>query len=77
LGEKEASDLLKKADWLYSAKGKNLVRLDLREDKPSAEEIQKLMVGPTGNLRAPTFKRGRTVFVGFNEDAYNEIFKLN
>ena len=29
------------------------------------------MVGPTGNLRAPTIRRGKTVLVGFNEEAYS------
>ena len=28
------------------------------------------MLGPTGNLRAPTIRHGKTVLVGFNEDVY-------
>lgn len=28
------------------------------------------MLGPTGNLRAPTLRVGKTVLVGFDEDAY-------
>ena len=28
------------------------------------------MLGPTGNLRAPTLKSGKTLLVGFNEDTY-------
>jgi len=32
------------------------------------------MLGPTGNLRAPTIRRGKTVIVGFNEDAFGELF---
>lgn len=30
------------------------------------------MLGPTGNLRAPTVRIGNTVVVGFNEDAYRQ-----
>jgi len=30
------------------------------------------MLGPTGNLRAPTIRKGKTVLVGFNEDVYSE-----
>jgi hypothetical protein len=30
------------------------------------------MLGPTGNLRAPTIRRGKTVLVGFNEDLFAE-----
>jgi hypothetical protein len=32
------------------------------------------MLGPTGNLRAPCLRVGKTVLVGFNEDAYREVF---
>ena len=32
------------------------------------------MLGPTGNLRAPTLKVGKTVLVGFNQDSYEEVF---
>jgi len=28
------------------------------------------MLGPTGNLRAPTLRAGSTVLVGFDEDVY-------
>jgi len=30
------------------------------------------MLGPTGNLRAPTIRRGQTVLVGFDEEAFVE-----
>lgn len=32
------------------------------------------MLGPTGNLRAPTIRTGATVLVGFNEEAYRKVF---
>ena len=32
------------------------------------------MLGPTGNLRAPTVRAGATLVVGFNEDAYVDVF---
>ena len=32
------------------------------------------MLGPTGNLRAPTAVYGNTVMVGFNESAYSDLF---
>jgi hypothetical protein len=32
------------------------------------------MLGPTGNLRAPCLRAGKTVIVGFNEDLYKQIF---
>jgi arsenate reductase-like glutaredoxin family protein len=33
------------------------------------------LLGPTGNLRAPTIKKGKTLFVGFNEEAYQALVK--
>ena len=31
------------------------------------------MLGPTGNLRAPCLRVGKTVLVGFNEDLYEQV----
>jgi hypothetical protein len=36
--------------------------------------VAKLMLGPTGNLRAPTLRVGRTLVVGYNEQALVETF---
>jgi len=32
------------------------------------------MLGPTGNLRAPCIRRGKTVVVGFDEETYERLF---
>ena len=37
-------------------------------------DVLKAMLGPTGNLRAPTIRKGKTVVVGFNADVFAEIF---
>ena len=62
-----------KADEIYSLKGKKIVRLDLKKAKADDDEIAALMIGPTGNLRAPTFRKGKTIVVGFNEETYIEL----
>lgn len=59
---------------MYVAKGKKVTEVDLKKDRPDDEALTKLMLGPTGNLRAPTMKVGKTVLVGFNADAYSETF---
>ena len=46
--------------------------LSLKKDQPSDTELAKLLIGPSGNLRAPTIRRGKKLFVGFNEAAYKE-----
>ena len=40
--------------------------------EPRDEAID-AMLGPTGNLRAPTVRSGKTLLVGFNEEQYNEV----
>ena len=34
----------------------------------------KLVLGPTGNLRAPTLRLGKKLVVGFNEEMYKSVF---
>ena len=51
-----------------------MVHLNLKKDKPTEEEILKLVLGPTGNLRAPTLVVGKKLLVGFEEGMYGEVF---
>jgi arsenate reductase-like glutaredoxin family protein len=60
---------------IHIAKGKNLVTFDMRKAPPDDETIVSQMLGPTGNLRAPTIVQGNVVYVGFNEEAYRELVK--
>ncbi|MCC7529358.1 MAG: hypothetical protein IT342_12615 [Candidatus Melainabacteria bacterium] len=69
----EALKMAEKADEIYSLKGKKVIRLDLKKAKADDDEIASLMIGPTGNLRAPTWRKGKTIVVGFNEDTYVEL----
>jgi arsenate reductase-like glutaredoxin family protein len=54
-------------------KGKKVTDLDMKKDKPKKDELLGLMLGTTGNLRAPTIVRGKTVLVGFNPEIYDKI----
>jgi hypothetical protein len=60
---------------VVAMKGKKVVRYDLKKDKPSEADLKAIIIGPTGNLRAPTFKIGKTVVIGFDEATYKQIFK--
>ena len=71
LGRKDAKELAASANKLIVAKGKKVDTFDLK-DGASKAAID-AMLGPTGNLRAPTFRTGKTLMVGFNEDAYAKI----
>ncbi len=39
-----------------------------------AQEFAKVVIGPSGNLRAPTIRSGKTWLVGFSAEAYGERF---
>ena len=56
------------------AKGKKVTRVDLRKDRPDDAVLVGMMLGPTGNLRAPTLMVGKKVIIGFNEDLYSDVF---
>lgn len=68
LGKKDAAAMAKAASKLVVAKGKKVVEFGASE-KDSKDAIE-AMLGPTGNLRAPTLRVGKTLIVGFNEDVY-------
>jgi arsenate reductase-like glutaredoxin family protein len=55
------------------AKGKQLVAFDMKRNPPDDETLLAHLLGPTGNLRAPTLRKGKRLLVGFNEDAYREF----
>ena len=39
----------------------------------AASFVLGLLLGPTGNLRAPTLRKGRTLLVGFDEATYARV----
>jgi arsenate reductase-like glutaredoxin family protein len=75
LKEREALALVQEVDEIYASKGKQVVHLDLKKAKPDKAALLGLLLGPTGNLRAPTLRKGRTLLVGFDEAAYARVLK--
>jgi len=55
---------------VVAAKGKSVVAFDMKKAPPDDETLLAALLGPTGNLRAPTLRVGKTVLVGFNEEMY-------
>ena len=70
-----ALGVLRDVDVLYVTKGKKVIRVDLSGARPPKAELLGLLLGPSGNLRAPTIRRGRTLVVGFDEDTYAAVLK--
>jgi hypothetical protein len=52
------------------AKGRKVVTFDMKGDRPDEATLLKHLLGPTGNLRAPTIQTGTTLLVGFHDEAY-------
>ncbi len=72
-GNEKALELLKGMDSLVAIKGKKVVVFNLKKDRPDDATLLSHLMGPTGNLRAPTARIGKTLIVGFNDEAYKEV----
>jgi arsenate reductase-like glutaredoxin family protein len=70
---KDALALLDGVEKLVAARGKKVEVFDLRKDRPADDVLLGHLMGPTGNLRAPTARVGKTLLVGFNEEVYRQV----
>ncbi len=70
LGRKDAAEIAKQASAVFVAKGKRVS--SFKPAGKATNELLDAMLGPTGNLRAPTIRRGKTVLVGFNDELFAE-----
>ena len=64
--------MLKSASIIRTAKGKKR-----QEWNPAADDKAKILkdvIGPSGYLRAPSWKIGNEFVVGFNPELYAEVF---
>jgi len=72
-GRDDAIKLTQEVAEVIAAKGKKVVRYNLAKDKPSREDLLAVMIGPSGNLRAPTLRKGKRLLIGFDPGAYSEV----
>jgi arsenate reductase-like glutaredoxin family protein len=72
LGRTEALAMAREARRVIAAKGKKVATLDLSQARPSDDVLADLMLGPTGNMRAPTMRVGQTLLVGYNDQVFAE-----
>ncbi len=70
LGRETALELARKAVRLVAAKGKKVTAVAVTAKAPSDDELAALMLGPTGNMRAPTMRVGQTLLVGYNDQVF-------
>ena len=71
LGRDDAVALARQCDTLIVAKGKKVTTFGVSGNP--GDEMVDAMLGPTGNLRAPTVRSGKTLLVGFNEQEYAAV----
>ena len=65
--------LLKGAEKISVAKGKKIqVFENVAAEK---DDVLKNAMGPSGNLRAPTYRVGKQFIIGFNPDMYGDWVK--
>jgi hypothetical protein len=60
-------------DKVVSGRGKRAVMFNMKKDPPDDATLAAHIPGPTGNLRAPTIRTGKTLLVGFSEEAYRQV----
>jgi hypothetical protein len=68
-----AWDLIQSAKSITIAKGKKINHWEINDENKA--DILKNAMGPSGNLRAPTFKIKDQFLIGFNLDLYDEKIK--
>ena len=71
----QALRIAHEASEIYVAKGKRVTHIDMKKDRTDDETLAHLILGPTGNLRSPTLRKGSTLLVGFDEETYRTVFK--
>ena len=70
LGRKDASAMAKAASLVVVAKGKKVS--EFKPGGKASKQVVDAMLGPTGNLRAPTIRKGKRVVVGFNDEVFEK-----
>lgn len=69
LGKADAARMAREASKVVVAKGKKVT--EFKPGGKASADLVAAMLGPTGNLRAPTARAGKLLLVGYNEDAYS------
>ena len=75
IGPSALADVVDGAKTVLVSNGRSVARYDLKPGKRDRGEMFARMVGPTGNLRAPTLKRGGLVVVGYHADSMKELVR--
>jgi hypothetical protein len=72
IGREAALQLARAATSVVAARGKSVLTFDMSHP-PDDDTLASALLGPTGNLKAPTLRVGSTLLVGFGEAAYQQV----
>jgi hypothetical protein len=72
-GPKEALALARAAAKVVVSRGKKVVTFDMKKEPPDDGTLLAHLLGPSGNLRAPAMRVGKTLVVGFDENVYHDV----
>jgi hypothetical protein len=72
-GREEALALARSVERVVVARGKKVLVFDMKSAPPDDDTLAAALLGPTGNLKAPTLRKGKTLLVGFGEAAYRQV----
>lgn len=73
LGRDDALRLASDASTIIIVKNKKVLTFSIKKNRPDDDALLAQMLGPTGNLRAPTIRMGKTLLVGFDEQTYRAL----
>src|ERR1700687_166226 len=72
-GREAALALAKSVAKVVVGRGKKVVTIDMKKDPPDDDTLAGMLLGPTGNLKAPTLRKGNLLLVGFSAEAYKQV----
>jgi hypothetical protein len=71
-GREEALALARSAERVVVGRGQKVLVFDMKNAPPDDDTLAGYLLGPTGNLKAPTLRLGGTLLVGFSAAAYQQ-----
>lgn len=71
----QALELARRARRIVVARGNKVVEFDMKKDPPDDETLARHILGPSGTLRAPAFRIGTTLYVGFEPESFGGLLK--
>jgi arsenate reductase-like glutaredoxin family protein len=76
LNRLESFRLARQMDGIYATRKKLVVYLNLRVRRPDARAVARLILSPSGCLRAPAMRVGKTLVVGYHEPVFRDVLGI-